>query len=65
MRQRGITFKLEKVWYVEKDYPIFAVKTGIVGFGSEKTKKFICVNSIILKLINSKKKLRFVSVIIL
>jgi len=43
VRQRGLTFKPGKGVSVGKDYTIFALKSGIVHFDSDKKEKFISV----------------------
>jgi len=43
VRQRGLTFKPGKGVSVGKDYTIFALKSGIVQFDSDKKDKFISV----------------------
>ena len=43
IRQRGLTFKPGKGVSVGKDYTIFATKSGIVQFESDKKEKTISV----------------------
>tara|TARA_B100000700_G_C14523585_1_gene614208 strand:+ start:345 stop:590 length:246 start_codon:yes stop_codon:yes gene_type:complete len=43
VRQRGLTFKPGKGMGVGKDYTLFALKTGIIEFESDKKTKYISV----------------------
>jgi large subunit ribosomal protein L27 len=43
VRQRGLTFKPGKDIKVGKDYTLFAVKSGIVKFESDKNTKIVSV----------------------
>ena len=43
VRQRGLTFKPGKGTGVGKDYTLFALKTGMIEFESDKKTKYISV----------------------